>query len=187
MKANTFQISLLISGLILSTLACNLTLPATRSQPTAVPTVNPVEAQQVQEQIASQLNSAVSGSTVTLELTESQLTSMINLQSPSSQDAQFSNLSVLLENNQAQITGKITTSFLSSEAKIVLGVATDAQGKPTLSIVSATMGGMTIPEGMLSNATVSINDALKDQAGQGYEILSLSIADHKLIITAKKL
>lgn len=187
MKARTFQISLLISGLILSTLACNLPSVINRSQPEVIPTANPLEAQQVQEQIASQLNSAASGSIVTVELTESQLTNLINLQSPSSQDAQFTNLSVLLDNNQAQITGKITTSFLSSEARIVLGVATDEQGKPTLSIVSATMGGMTIPESMLSNATVSINDALKNQAGQGYEILSLSIADHKLIITAKKL
>lgn len=187
MKATKYQISMLILGLVFSTLACNLTSPAARTQPKVVPTSNPAEAQQVQEQIASQLNSAVSGSTIMIELTESQLTNMINLQSTSSQDAQFTNILVTMDNNQAQITGKLTTSFLSSEATIVLAVSADAQGKPTLAIVSASMGGMTIPESMLSNATVSINDALQNQAGQGYEILSLSITDHKLIITAKKL
>jgi uncharacterized protein YpmS len=157
-----------------------------KANPTPMPTMPPAEQQELQNQIIDQINSVASGSTFTIELTESQLTGLINGQSPSIKDAQASNIQVTLDNNQAQITADISTSGISGNAKIVLAVSADAQGKPQMSVVSATFGSFPIPDSLLSSVTTSINQGLQNQAGQNVEILSLAIMDHKLIITAKK-
>lgn len=188
MNKKKLQIVIILTGLIISTLACNLPAVFSPAQPTQtpVPTLPPADQQALQNQIIEQINSAPSGSTFTIELNESQLTSLINLQTLSTQDAQASNIQVTLENNQAQIFAEVSASGISGKAKIVLAVSADAQGKPQMSVVSATLGNFPIPEGILSSVTTSINQALQNQAGQNVEILALAIVDHKLIITAKK-
>jgi hypothetical protein len=185
---NSNKIIIVITMLIASALACNLPAVFSPAKPTQtpIPTLPPAEQQSLQNQIIDQINSAPSGSTFTIELDESQVTSLINMQTLSTQDAQASNIQITLENNQAQISADVAASGLSGNAKIVLAVSADAQGKPQMTVVSATLGSFPIPEGVLSTITTSINQALQNQAGQNVEIMALAITDHKLIITAKK-
>jgi uncharacterized protein YpmS len=188
MKTRKIKITFLLLGLVLSTLACNLSTAMVKQVPTiAVPTLAPAEQQQLTDQLANQLNQAASGQQVTIELTESQLSSLINGQAGSVQDAQLSNLQVVMDNNQATITGNATSNGFSGNLNIVLAVATDAAGKPQMNVVSATIAGFPIPESALTTISTAINQGLQGQTGQGFVVQSMTIADHKLTIIAQKM
>lgn len=178
-------ILLVISGLLL-TLACNLSSAMVKTAEKVVPTLDPAEKQQLENQLAAQIGGAVSGVPVTIELSESQLTSLISSQATNQQDAQISNVQVTLDNNQAQISGDIVASGVTGKLSITLTVGMDEQSNPNLSIASATMNGLNLPASMLSSVSDGINQGLKSQAGQEFIIQSMSISDHKLIITAIK-
>ncbi len=188
MKNRKLQIVILLTGLVLSTLACNLQSAVVKQVPTVViPTLPPAEQQALTDQLANQLNQAASGQQVTIELTESQLTSLINGQTGNIQDAQLSNLQVVLDNNQATITGNASTNGFSGNLSIVLGVSSDAAGKPMMTVTSATIAGFPIPQSALTTISTTINDGLQGQTGQGFVVQSITIADHKLIIVAQKI
>jgi len=186
MKAKKIQITILISVLIFSALACNLTAATKKVEVKVVPTLPPAEQQQLQDQLATKVSEAMSGAPVTIELSESQLTSLINLQAPNIKDAQLSNIQVTLDNNQIQIGGDAATSGISGKVNIVLAIASDAEGKPTIAVTSATLGGFPLPEGILNTISTTIDQALQGQTGQGFVIQSMTISDHKLIISAQK-
>lgn len=76
---------------------------------------------------------------------------------------------------------------ISGNINIALAVSADAQGKPQLSVVSATLNGFPLPEGVLTTISTTINQALQGQTGQGFVIETMTIADHKLVITARKI
>jgi len=175
-------------GLALSALACNLQSAVAKQVPTVViPTLAPAEQQQLTDQLTDQLNQASSGQQVSIELTESQLTSLINGQTGNIQDAQLSNLQVVLDNNQATITGNAASNGFSGNLSIVLGIAADAAGKPVMNVVSATIAGFPIPESALTTISTTINQGLQGQTGQGFAVQSMTISDHKLIIVAQKM
>lgn len=175
-------------GLVISTLACNLSSAITKQVPTiAVPTLAPADQQQLTDQLANQLNQAASGQQVTIELTESQLSSLINGQAGNIQEAQLSNLQVVLDNNQATITGNASSNGFAGNLNIVLAVGADASGKPQLNVVSATIAGFPIPESALTTISTAVNQGLQGQTGQGFVVQSMTIADHKLTIIAQKI
>ncbi len=70
---------------------------------------------------------------------------------------------------------------------MVLAVSTDTQGKPQLTVISATMNSFPLPEGVLTTISTAINQGLQGQTGTGFVIESLTIIDRKLIITAQKI
>jgi len=175
-------------ALALSAFACNLQNAVVKQVPTVViPTLAPADQQQLTDQLSNQLNQATSGQQVTIELTESQLTSLINGQTGNIQDAQLSNLQVVLDNNQATITGNASSNGFSGNLSIVLGISSDAAGKPQMNVVSATIAGFPIPESALTTISTTINQGLQGQTGQGFTVQSMTISDHKLIIVAQKI
>jgi uncharacterized protein YpmS len=187
MNMKKLQIISLFSMLILSALACNLPAAVAKTPEKIIPTLQPGEQQQLENQIASQVAGAMSGSEITVELTESQLNGLINNQTANLQDAQISGVQVTLDNSQAQISGNASMNGISGNINIALAVSADAQGKPQLSVVSATLNGFPLPEGVLTTISTTINQALQGQTGQGFVIETMTIADHKLVITARKI
>jgi uncharacterized protein YpmS len=185
MNTKKLKVLILVAGLVVFSLACNL-LSATTAKQRVVPTLPAVDSQQLQDQLATQVGQIASGVPVTIELTESQITSLMSNQAANQQDAKLSNLQVLLENNQMVISGDADASGVSGKINIVLDVATDATGKPQLAISKAVLGGFPIPSTMLESLNQLINQAMQSQGGEGFEIQSLTIADHKLTLTGQK-
>jgi uncharacterized protein YpmS len=186
MNTKNIKIFTLITILAITSLACNLLSTLSAAKPRVIPTLPAADAQQLQDQLATQMNQALSGVPVTIELTESQITSLVNSQAANQPDAQLSNVQVLLENNQMVISGDANANGISGKINITLDASTDAAGKPQLSISKAVIGGFPIPATMLETLSTTINQTMQGQGGQGFEIQSLIIADHKLIITGQK-
>jgi uncharacterized protein YpmS len=176
----------LIALLTLTTLACNLLSNISADQPRVVPTLAAADSQELQDQLATQISEAMSGVPITVELTESQISSLINSEAAKQPDAQLSNAQVLLENNQMVISGDANAQGISGKINITLDASTDANGKPQLTISNAVLGGFPIPASMLETLSTTINQTMQGQGGQGFEIQSLTIADHKLTITGQK-
>lgn len=186
MKANKFKLLILIAALMISSLACNLLSTLSAAKPRVVPTLPAEDTKQLENQLATQVSQAMSGEPVTIELSESQISSLVNSQAANQQDAQLSGVQVLLENNQMVITGDANASGVSGKINLTLDVSTDSAGKPQLAISKAIIGGFPIPSSMLESLSQIINQAMQNQGGEGFEIQTLSIADHKLTITGQK-
>jgi uncharacterized protein YpmS len=188
MKTRKTKITFLILGIVLSTLACNLQTAMVKQVPTiSVPTMAPADQQALANQLANQINQTASGTQVTIELTESQLTGLINGQTGNIQDAQLSNLQVLLDNNQATITGNASSNGISGNLNIILTAGVDASGQLQIMIISATIAGLPIPEGILTPFSTALNQGIQGFVSQGFAVQSVTIADHKLIIVAQKI
>jgi uncharacterized protein YpmS len=185
MNTKKFSVLTLVAILAMVSIACNL-LSATAAKTRVVPTLPAADSQQLQDQLATQVGQVSSGAPVTIELTESQITSLMNNQAANQKDAKLANLQVLLENNQMVISGDADASGVSGKIEIVLDVATDATGKPQLSISKAVLGGFPIPASMLESLNTLINQAMQSQGGEGFEVQSITIADHKMTIIGQK-
>jgi uncharacterized protein YpmS len=186
MNTKKINVLILITGLVMVSFSCNLLSTITPTQVRVVPTMPAADTKQLESQLATQVNEAMSGVPVTIELTETQISGLINSQSANQQEAQLSGLQVLLENNQMVITGDANASGVSGKLNVTLDVSTDSAGKPQLAITKATIGNFPIPAALLDKLSQAINQGMQGQGGEGFEILSLSIADHKLTIIGQK-
>ncbi|HEX7556307.1 MAG TPA: hypothetical protein VF338_06760, partial [Leptolinea sp.] len=84
------------------------------------------------------------------------------------------------------LVGDLSTSGINGKVSIVLAISTTDQGKPQMSVTSATLGNFPLPASMLTTISTAVNEGLQNQAGLEFEVESISISDHKLIITAQK-
>ena len=186
MNTNKFKNLILIASLVIISLACNLSSSLSAAKPRVVLTLPAEDTKQLENQLATQVSQVMSGEPVTIELTESQISSLVNSQAANQQDAQLSNLQVLLENNQMLISGDANAGGVAGIINLTLDVGTDAVGKPQLAISKAVIGGFPIPSSLLESLSQAINQSMQNQGGEGFEIQTLTIADHKMTITGQK-
>jgi uncharacterized protein YpmS len=186
MNTKNLQIIIILAIVATTSLACNLGTSLTAAKTQIVPNILTPDTKQLENQLATQVNEAISSVPMTIELTESQITSLISSQTANQQDTQLSNTQVLLENNQMVINGDANAAGISGKINIILDVSTDAAGKPQLMVSKAVIGAFPIPSSLLETLSQVINQTMLGQGGEGFEIQSLTIADHKMIITGHK-
>ena len=176
---------LLVIGLVLSTgLACNLVNLARfgKANPTPVP-VSSEAVEQLVDNIEDAVATASAGGTVTLVMTEEQLSSLAAFEMQKSSNAEIQNLQIRLRDGLVKITGQVNESGLSLRAAIDVKITLDAQGKPHSEVVSAKVGPFSIPETMLNELTSELDHYLLDQInsyGKQLVVEQITIADGRL-------
>jgi hypothetical protein len=176
----------LTAGLLLASLSCNLTNLARfgSTQPSEVP----VSSQSVDElvnNLEDAMATASAGGTVTMVLTEEQLTSLAALEMRNSGSTEIENLQIRLRDGLVKITGQVNESGLSLRAAIDVKINIDEQGKPYSQVVSARVGPFPVPEDMLDQMTSQLDKYLLDQISTGGKQLvveQITIADGKMTV-----
>jgi hypothetical protein len=172
-----------VALLLLTTLACQLSLGGPQPPPTRVP-ATPLPQSQDWRSI---LQNAKPGETVTFTLTESDLTSILASEIQSNTGGvTVKNPRVVLQNGQMIIYGQAESNQVSGNFQAVLNVNVDSQGHPSVDVVSADVGPLPVPASLRQRMTETIDQALLNAAGPAsnrFRVSSIKISDGSMTIT----
>ncbi len=153
MKIKTFSLTFFFIVLLLASMACTIFVGGPEYPTQTIP-VSTEEVQSMQTQIDEALAAGAETGIVTLQITESQLTSYIALKMQEKDNPPFTEPQVLLRNGQMQIAGKLNRGMFAANMLITMNVSVDpVTNLPKIEIASADFGPFPAPEGL--NAAIS--------------------------------
>jgi uncharacterized protein YpmS len=177
MTTRKIQIYVMISVLLLASLACNyarrntnrlLESPQTTASSEGLGEV-PFDAQ-------GKLRVVVS---------EAQLTDLISKELGSQADPVLQDPQISLRNGQMVLTGNVQQSGLNADLEMVMDVGVTPDGRPDISVVSASVGLFSLPQNMLDDISSQIKSAFESKIDQGIDqifIESITIAGGEMVI-----
>jgi len=170
-----FQVYLMISTLLLVSLACNYARrysdPPVETAPQSTMTID-------DGQIDPQ-------GKLRLVLDEAQLTSLISKELSSQETPTLRDPQVSLRNGQMVLTGKVQQSGLNADLEMVMEVGVTSDGRPDVSLISASVGLFSLPQNMLENLSAQIKSAFESKIAQGIDnifIDSITIDGGEMVI-----
>lgn len=173
--------------LALATLACSIFVGGPAYPETPVP-VSTEAAGNLDKHIHTAETAAADSGTLTLTITESQLTSLVASKLEEQDDPFLTEPQVYLRDGQIQIYGKAVRGSLQANIRIVLTATLDEDGKPVISVVSTDFGPLPAPEGLNSAIGDMVDQAFTGAIGPaavGFRLESISIADGTMTITGR--
>jgi len=187
MNKNFYLIFFLIL-LMLTSLACTIFVGGPDYPEQTVP-VSVDEVQSMQTQIEQAFLSGAESGIVTLQITESQLTSFMTQKLNEQPSPPFTEPQVFLRNGQMQMYGKINRGMFAANVLITMNVNIDpTTGLPKIEIASADFGPFPAPEGLNSAISAVIDEAFTGSLGPvaiGFRLESIVIADGIMTLTGR--
>lgn len=188
MNSKRNYLTIFITSLLLSTLACSIFIGGPEYPAQLVPaSANDVATMQAQFDQAL-ITGAESG-IITLQITEAQLTSYLALKIQEQVDPPFTEPQILLRNGQMQMYGKVQQGYFNANMLITMNVGIDpVTGLPSISIASADFGPVDAPEGINNAISTVIAEAFTGSFGPvatGFRIETILIADGIMTLTGR--
>ncbi|MEO8355994.1 MAG: hypothetical protein ABI621_08770 [Chloroflexota bacterium] len=194
MEPKKSVLAIFVLSLILASLACNVFVggPDYSTLPT-VP-VSTQAMQSIQDEIQRAFEEGAQTGTITLNITEPQLTSFIAARLQSDPQLQQDNQplitdpQVYLRDGQIQIYGKSKQGMFTANIGVIVSVGVDANGEPVIEIVSADFGPLPAPEGIKDTITAMVKEAYMGSLGPvatGLRIETIAIANGIMTITGR--
>jgi hypothetical protein len=174
--------------LMLTSLACTIFVGGP-DYPTQTVPVSADEVQSMQTQIEQAFLSGAESGIVTLQITESQLTSFMTQKLNEQSSPPFTDPQVFLRNDQMQMYGKVNRGMFAANVLITMNVNIDpTTGMPKIEIASADFGPFPAPEGLNSAISAVIDEAFTGSLGPvaiGFRLESIAIADGIMTMTGR--
>ncbi len=151
-------------------------------------------AQSIQDQVQQAFQEGAQTGTITLKLTEQQLTSYIAERLQTDPRLQrngqplMTDPQVYLRDGQMKIYGKTQQGPFTANIGIVLNVGVDENGQPKIDIASADFGPLPAPEGLRDTIAAMIREAYTGSLGPvatGLRIENIAIADGVMTIQGR--
>jgi hypothetical protein len=181
-------IVLVILALGTSSLACVINLGGPALPAETIP-VSPDAADQLKEEFRTALQNARNGDgSVTLTISEAQLTSLLAAKLGGQSDPFITNPQVLLRDGQIHIYGQAHKGFFAATVGIGVSVGVDEQGRPQLSAVSADFGPLPVPEGLINTITDFLTEAYTSALGPvatGFRLEGMSVENGALTLSGR--
>lgn len=185
-KRNSFTI--FVSTLLLASLACSIFIGGPEYPAQAIP-VSQDEVTNMQAQMEQAFLAGAESGVITLQITESQLTSYLTFKLQEQTNPPFTEPQILLRNGQMQMYGKITKGYFNANMLITMNVGIDpATGQPSITIASADFGPVDAPEGINNAISSILEEAFTGSFGPvatGFRIETISIADGIMTLTGR--
>jgi hypothetical protein len=188
MNTKRNSLTILITSLVLATLACTISLGGPE-YPTDAITPSGDEVVTMQTQVQQAFLDAAQSGVVTFQITETQLTSYLAQKLQQQTDPPFTEPQILLRNGQMQMYGRIQQGYFTANMLITMNVGVDpATGTPSITIASADFGPVDAPEGVTSAISSIIAEAFTGSFGPvatGIRIETITIADGVMTLTGR--
>lgn len=169
-----------------ATLACNLTRAVTAPMPTVPVSTEAVE--NLENAVEEAFQGAQTSGTIELEITESQLTSLVAFELEERGAGYITNPQIFLQNGQVQMTAKVVRQGLSTSVRAVLKVQIDPIGRPVFDVISANIGPLPLPGDLITEIEERINQAFQqqlDSLAPDLVIENIAIANGVMTITGR--
>ena len=194
MRQTKYAFTIFLLSLLLASLACTISVggPDYSSLPT-VP-VSTEYVQTIQDEIQRAFEEGAQTGTITLNLTEQQITSYLAERLQSDPNLQqnnqplITNPQVYLRDGQFQIYGKTQQGMFTANIGIIVNVGVDENGQPKLDIASADFGPMPVPAGLRDTIEGMVREAYVGSLGPvatGLRVESISIANGIMTVTGR--
>lgn len=188
MKIKTSSLTLFISSLVCASFACSIFVGGPEYPAVTVP-VSGDEVQNMQTQIEQALAAGAETGVVTLQITESQLTSFITIKLQEQTNPPFTEPQILLRNGQMLMYAKASQGMFNANILITMNVGIDeATGLPKIEIASADFGPIPAPEGINSAISAIIGEAFTGTLGPvalGFRLETITIADGVMTMSGR--
>jgi len=190
----SLSLPLLLITLILASLACTVFVGGPDYSDRAPIAVSTEAAESLKEEIKRAFEAGATTGEVTINITETQITSVLAQRLQSDQNLQqdekplITDPQVYLRDGQMQIFGKTQQGMFAANIGIIVSVGIDENGKPKIEIVSADFGPLPAPEGLNTAISAMIEEAYTGSVGPvatGLRIQTISIADGVMSITGR--
>src|SRR5512143_1667060 len=116
-----FAFPILLLSLVLASLACTLFVGGPDYPPDPIP-VSPEAAQSLRDQVKQAFESGVAGGSITFQVNESQLTSLLTYRLAQDKNPLLTEPKVLLRDGQMQVFGKVHRGIFLANVAIILSV-----------------------------------------------------------------
>ena len=176
-----------LSTLAFATLACSIFIGGPAYPDAPIP-VSTEAVQSLQDQVKQAIADGAQTGTVTLQITESQLTSYLAFKLDSQANPLITDPQVQLRNGQMQIFGKAQQGMFNANISITLTVSVDDQGKPKIAITQADFGPLPAPQGLNDAVSAAVEEAFTGSLGPvatGFRLESITIADGVMTIVGR--
>ena len=188
MKKQNSKIILFITLLILASMACSISVGGP-DYPEQIITPSPDEALNMQNLIEQALLSGAETGVITVQITESQLTSFMAEKLATQTNPPFTDPQILLRNGQMLMYGKIKRGYFTANMLLTMNVTIDPiTGAPKIEIASADFGPFPAPEGINNAMSAIIDEAFTGSFGPvavGFRLETITIADGIMTITGR--
>jgi hypothetical protein len=174
--------------LALTSLACTIFVGGPDYPAQTVP-ASTDEVLSMQAQIEQAFLSGAESGIISLQITESQLTSYMAQKMLEQQNPPFTEPQVLLRNGQMQMYGKIDRGMFAANMLIIMNVSVDpSTNLPKIEITSADFGPFPAPEELNTAISSIIGEAFTGSLGPvaiGFRLEAITIADGIMTLTGR--
>jgi hypothetical protein len=173
--------------LVLASLACQINLGGPEIPETTIP-VSTEAVLSLTDQWKAAADGALDDGLITLVVNESQVTSLVAFRLMEQEDPVLQNPQVYLRNGKIEVYGIASQGSLTGNVRIVLAVALDDSGTPSLSLESADFGPFPVPDGLLDGFSAMLDEAFTGSVGPaatGLRLESIVIDNGLMAITGR--
>jgi len=184
MKNNFTHLLIVLSVLVLISLACSLGGPTADTTP--YPTLDPTT---LAESLKTSIVVTPESQTAVITLDEQQVTSYLSQKIDEQPDAPIENPQVVLRDGKMEIYGTAAVSLVTANVQLIISIDIDSQGVPTIQLESANFGPVPIPDTLGDYLTGMLGGAIEDGFGSNPDqlrLLDVQISDGLMIITLQK-
>ena len=176
-----------ILPLILAGLACTIFVGGPNYPATPIP-VSTEAVGTLNDQINAAETAAADNGTLTLQVNESQITSLLAAKLAEQTDPFITEPQVYLRDGTIQVYGKAAQGNLQANIRVVLSVSVDADGKPVIDVTAADFGPLPAPGNLNSVINSLVREAFTGAIGPaaiGFRLESINIADGIMTLTGR--
>ncbi|MGA7194320.1 MAG: LmeA family phospholipid-binding protein [Anaerolineales bacterium] len=181
------KIFLALIILTLATLACSIFVGGPDYPATAIP-VSTQAVGSLHDQVNQATATGAATGTITLNITEEQLTSYLAVYLQSNPNLPITNPQVQLQNGQMELLGKVQQGMFSANVSMTMSVSVDQNGQPKITITQEDFGPLPAPQGLNDAISAFVAEALTGSLGPaatGFRLESISIANGTMTVTGR--
>jgi len=178
---------LAILALTLSLLACSIFVGGP-PYPSATVAASSEALQSLQDQIRQAVMRGAQSGTVTLQISESQITSFLASKLEARPHPLITEPQVFLRAGQMEIFGKLQQGILIANVHLTLQVSVDEAGQPQIQVVKTDLGPLPVPGGFNEALSALVDEAFTGSLGPvatGFRLESISIADGMMTVVGR--
>ncbi len=173
--------------LSLAGLACSIFIGGPDYPPRLVP-VSTEAVQSLQDQAQQAVADGAQSGTVTLQITEAELTSYLAFKLESQTNPLISDPQVSLRDGQMKVFGKLQQGMFTANISVTMTVSVDENGLPKLEITQADFGPLPAPQGLNEAVSALVREAFTGSLGPvatGFRLESIAIADGIMTVSGR--
>lgn len=181
------RILVALIALTAATLACSIFVGGP-DYPDAPAPASTEAAQGLQAYVEQAMTNAAQTGTLTLQISESQLTSYLASKLEAQANPLISDPLVLLRDGQMKVYGKMQSGIFTANVSITTQVSVEENGQPKIEVVQTDFGPLPAPQGLNNAVSSFVGETFTGSLGPvaiGFRLESINIADGVMTVTGR--